>query len=123
MRKRIAERLVSAQQTAAILTTFNECDMTAIMATRKRYQDDFVKRHGVKLGFMSFFVKAAVNALKEVPGINSQVDGDYVVENNFYDVGVAVGTEKGLIVPVLRDCDQKVSLISNSTSRLCEKSS
>ncbi len=107
LRKRIAERLVNAQQTAAMLTTFNECDMSAIMATRAKYQDAFVKKHNVKLGFMSFFVKAVVKALKEVPGLNSQIDGDFIVENHFYDVGVAVGTEKGLIVPVLRDCDQK----------------
>lgn len=107
LRRRIAEHLVNAQQTAAMLTTFNECDMSAIMATRAKYQDSFVKKHGVKLGFMSFFVKAVVNALKEVPGLNSQIDGDMIVENHFYDVGVAVGTEKGLIVPVLRDCEQK----------------
>lgn len=107
LRRRIAERLVTAQRTAAILTTFNECDMSAVIAARKKYQDSFVKKHGLKLGFMSFFVKAAVSALKEVPGLNSQVDGDHIVENHFYDVGVAVGTQKGLIVPVIRDCDQK----------------
>jgi 2-oxoglutarate dehydrogenase E2 component (dihydrolipoamide succinyltransferase) len=90
-----------------MLTTFNECDMTAVMALRKQLQDDFVKQHGVKLGFMSFFVKAAVDALKAVPQVNARVDGDEIVTNHFYDIGVAVGTERGLIVPVLRDCDTK----------------
>ncbi|MES2738692.1 MAG: dihydrolipoyllysine-residue succinyltransferase [Verrucomicrobiota bacterium] len=107
LRKKIAEQLVSAQQTAAILTTFNECDMTNIMAMRSKLQDSFVKTHGVKLGFMSFFVKAVVEALKAVPSINVRVDGDEIIQNHFYDIGVAVGTEKGLIVPVLRDTDQK----------------
>lgn len=107
LRKRIAEQLVNAQRSAAILTTFNEVDMTAIMELRKTLQDDFVKKHGVKLGFMSFFVKAVVDALKAVPQLNVRVDGDEIISNHFYDVGVAVGTEKGLIVPVLRDCDEK----------------
>lgn len=107
LRKKIADQLVSAQQTAAILTTFNECDMTNIMAMRSKLQDSFVKTHGVKLGFMSFFVKAVVEALKAVPAINVRVEGDEIVQNHFYDIGVAVGTEKGLIVPVLRDTDQK----------------
>lgn len=107
LRKKIADQLVSAQQTAAILTTFNECDMSAIMALRSRLQDSFVAKNGVKLGFMSFFVKAVVEALKAVPSINVRVEGDEIVQNHFYDIGVAVGTEKGLIVPVLRDCDQK----------------
>jgi len=107
LRRRIAEQLVNAQRTAAILTTFNEVDMTAIMEMRKQLQDSFVKKHGVKLGFMSFFVKAVVDALKAVPQLNVRVDGEEIITNNFYDVGVAVGTEKGLIVPVLRDCDQK----------------
>lgn len=107
LRKRIAEQLVNAQRTAAILTTFNECDMSAVMALRKQLQDDFVKKHGVKLGFMSFFVKAVVDALKAVPQLNVRVDGDEIISNHFYDIGVAVGTEKGLIVPVLRDCDKK----------------
>lgn len=107
LRRRIAEQLVNAQRTAAILTTFNECDMSEIMAMRKVMQDEFTKKHGVKLGFMSFFVKAVVDALKAVPQINSRVDGDEVVTNHFYDIGVAVGTERGLIVPVIRDCDQK----------------
>ena len=107
LRKKIATHLVNAQQTSAILTTFNECDMTEIMALRKRVQEDFVKRHGVKLGFMSFFIKAVVDALKAVPSVNAQIEGDEIVENHFYDIGVAVGTDKGLMVPVVRDCDQK----------------
>jgi 2-oxoglutarate dehydrogenase E2 component (dihydrolipoamide succinyltransferase) len=107
LRRKIAEQLVNAQRTAAMLTTFNECDMTAVMALRKQLQDDFVKKHGVKLGFMSFFVKAAVDALKAVPQVNARVDGDEVVTHHFFDIGVAVGTERGLIVPVLRDCDTK----------------
>lgn len=107
LRRKIAEQLVLAQHTAAMLTTFNECDMTAVMALRKQLQDDFVKKHGVKLGFMSFFVKAAVDALKAVPQVNARVDGEEVVTNHFFDIGVAVGTERGLIVPVLRDCDTR----------------
>ena len=107
LRRKIATHLVNAQQNAAILSTFNECDMTNIMALRKRVQEDFVSRHGVKLGFMSFFIKAVVDALQAVPAINAQMEGDEVVQNHFYDVGVAVGTEKGLFVPVVRDCDDK----------------
>lgn len=107
IRRKIAAHLVNAQHEAAILSTFNECDMTEIMALRKRVQDDFVARHDVKLGFMSFFIKATVEALKAVPGVNAQIDGDEFVENHFYDIGVAVGTEKGLFVPVVRDCDTK----------------
>lgn len=107
LRRKIASHLVNAQQTAAILTTFNEVDMSAVMKLRKEVQEEFVKKHGCKLGFMSFFVKATVQALKDVPGINARIDGTDIIENNFYDVGVAIGTEKGLVVPVLRDCDQK----------------
>ncbi len=107
LRRKIAAQLVMAQQTAAILTTFNECDMSGVMALRSKMQDAFVKKHGVKLGFMSFFVKAVVEALKTVPALNGQLDGDDFVQNHYYDIGVAVGTEKGLIVPVLRDCDKK----------------
>ena len=107
LRKRIAEQLVNAQHTAAILTTFNEADMSEVMKMRKVMQDEFVKKHGVKLGFMSFFVKAVVDALKAVPQINSRVDGDEVISNHFFDIGVAVGTERGLIVPVIRDADKK----------------
>jgi 2-oxoglutarate dehydrogenase E2 component (dihydrolipoamide succinyltransferase) len=105
LRQRIAERLVSAQHSAALLTTFNEVDMSAVMALRARHQDEFVKKNGLKLGFMSFFVKAVVHALKAVPSINSQLDGDTLVQNHFYDIGVAVSTEKGLMVPVIKDCD------------------
>jgi 2-oxoglutarate dehydrogenase E2 component (dihydrolipoamide succinyltransferase) len=107
LRRKIADQLVSAQQNAAILTTFNECDMSNVMALRSKLQDSFVKTHGVKLGFMSFFVKAVVEALKAVPQINVRVEGDEIVQQHYFDIGVAVGTEKGLIVPVLRDADQK----------------
>lgn len=107
LRKKIAAQLVMAQQNAAMLTTFNEVDMTAVMQLRSRYQENFQKRHGIKLGFMSFFVKAAVDALHSVPAINARLDGDDLIENHFYDVGVAVGTERGLVVPVIRDADTK----------------
>ena len=106
LRRKIAAQLVKAQHTAAILTTFNECDMSAVMSLRKALQEDFSKKHGVKLGFMSFFVKAVVDALQAVPSINSRIDGDDLILNNSYDVGVAVGTEKGLVVPVVRDCEK-----------------
>jgi 2-oxoglutarate dehydrogenase E2 component (dihydrolipoamide succinyltransferase) len=105
LRQKIAQRLVAAQHEAAMLTTFNEVDMSAVMALRSKYQDDFVKKNGFKLGFMSFFVKAVVHALKEVPAVNAQIDGDHIVENRYYDVGVAVSTEKGLMVPVIHNCD------------------
>jgi len=105
LRQKIAQRLVAAQHQAAMLTTFNEVDMSGVMELRKKYQDDFVKKHGVKLGFMSFFIKAVVHALKEVPGINAQIDGDHIVQNHYYDIGVAVSTDKGLLVPVIKDCD------------------
>ena len=107
LRRKIAAQLVMAQHTAAILTTFNECDMSGVMALRKEMQEEFTKRHGVKLGFMSFFIKSVVDALKAVPAINSRIDGDDLVQNRYYDIGVAVGTERGLIVPVLRNCDEK----------------
>ena len=106
LRKRIAERLKQAQNTAAMLTTFNEADMSEVMALRERYRDGFEKRHGVRLGFMSFFVKAAVTALKEIPAVNAEIDGDDIVYKNYYDIGVAVGTEQGLVVPVVRDADR-----------------
>ncbi len=102
LRKRVAERLGAAQQNAAILTTFNEVDMSYVMATRKKYQDAFVKRYGIKLGFMSFFVKAAIDALRAYPEINAEISGTNVIYRNYYDVGVAVGSEKGLFVPVIR---------------------
>jgi 2-oxoglutarate dehydrogenase E2 component (dihydrolipoamide succinyltransferase) len=107
LRKKIADQLVSAQRTAAILTTFNECDMSNVMALRSKLQDAFVAKNGVKLGFMSFFIKAVVEALKAVPQINVRVEGEEIVQQHYYDIGVAVGTERGLIVPVLRDADQK----------------
>ena len=107
LRQRIAERLKEAQNTAAMLTTFNEIDMTNVMAARKKFQDDFEKRHGCRLGFMSFFVKACIVALKELPAVNAEIDGDELIYKNFYDIGVAVGTEQGLVVPVLRDADKK----------------
>jgi 2-oxoglutarate dehydrogenase E2 component (dihydrolipoamide succinyltransferase) len=105
LRQKIAQRLVAAQHEAAMLTTFNEVDMSGVMALRAKYQDEFVKKNGIKLGFMSFFVKAVVHALKEVPAVNAQIDGDSIVENHYYDIGVAVSTDKGLMVPVIRDCD------------------
>ena len=107
LRRKIAAQLVMAQHTAAILTTFNECDMSEVMALRKRMQDDFQKQYGVKLGFMSFFIKATVAALKAVPGINARMEGDDLIQNHYFDIGVAVGTERGLVVPVVRDADQK----------------
>jgi len=107
LRRKIAQQLVMAQHTAAILTTFNECDMSEVQALRARAQEQFTKRNGLKLGFMSFFVKATVAALKAVPPINGRIEGDYFIQNNFYDIGVAVGTERGLVVPVVRDADKK----------------
>jgi 2-oxoglutarate dehydrogenase E2 component (dihydrolipoamide succinyltransferase) len=106
LRRVIANRLVEAQRTAAMLTTFNEVDMTEVMALRARYKEAFIKRYGVKLGFMSFFVKAVIYALKDVPDLNSYIDADDIVHRDYYDIGIAVGTPRGLIVPVLRDCDQ-----------------
>ena len=105
LRKRIAERLKEAQNTAAVLTTFNECDMSELMAAREEFRDAFEKKHGVRLGFMSFFVKAAVTALKEIPAVNAEIDGDDIVYKNHYDIGVAVSAPQGLVVPVVRDCD------------------
>ncbi|TVP77149.1 MAG: 2-oxoglutarate dehydrogenase complex dihydrolipoyllysine-residue succinyltransferase [Puniceicoccaceae bacterium] len=107
LRRKIAERLVAATQEAAMLTTFNEVDMSAVMQLRKQHQEKFVERHGIKLGFMSFFTKAVTHALQAVPQVNARIEGNEVVTQHYYDVGVAVGTEKGLMVPVLRDCDQK----------------
>jgi 2-oxoglutarate dehydrogenase E2 component (dihydrolipoamide succinyltransferase) len=106
LRLTIARRLKDAQNTAAMLTTFNEVDMSAAMALRNQYKESFEKKHGVKLGFMSFFVKACIAALKEIPAVNAEIDCDDIVYKNFYHIGVAVGTEKGLVVPVLRDADQ-----------------
>ncbi|MBF0383413.1 MAG: 2-oxoglutarate dehydrogenase complex dihydrolipoyllysine-residue succinyltransferase [Magnetococcales bacterium] len=109
LRRRIAERLKEAQNTAAMLTTFNEVDMTAVMALRKKYKESFEKRHGVRLGFMSFFTKACISALQAYPGVNAEIQGNDVVYKNYYDIGVAVGTEQGLVVPMVRDAD-KLSL-------------
>jgi 2-oxoglutarate dehydrogenase E2 component (dihydrolipoamide succinyltransferase) len=106
LRRKIADRLVSAQQTAAILTTFNEADLSNLIALRTEVQPTFQAQHGVKLGFMSFFLQAAVHALKTVPALNARIEGDEIVTQHYFDIGVAVGTEKGLVVPVLRDCDQ-----------------
>ena len=107
LRRKIAQQLVMAQHTAAILTTFNECDMTAVQELRRTKQDEFVKKNGVKLGLMSFFIKACVEALKAMPVVNGRIEGDDFIQNNFYDIGVAVGTERGLVVPVVRDADKK----------------
>ncbi len=107
LRRKIAQQLVMAQHTAAILTTFNECDMSTVQELRRSKQDEFTKKHGIKLGLMSFFVKAAVEALKAVPVVNSRIEGDDFIQNNFYDIGVAVGTERGLVVPVVREADKK----------------
>ncbi len=107
LRRKIAAQLVMAQHTAAILTTFNEADMSAVMALRKAMGEDFQKQHAIKLGFMSFFIKAVVAALKAVPEVNVRVEGDDLVQNHFYDIGVAVGTERGLMVPVVRDAHRK----------------
>lgn len=106
IRKRIAARLVEAQQTAAILSTFNEVDLSAVIKLRKTHQEAFLKSNGIKLGFMSFFIKAVVHGLKSVPGINVRIEGEELIENHYYDISVAVGTEKGLVVPVVRKCDQ-----------------
>ena len=106
LRKRVSEKLVSSQQEGALLTTFNEIDMSETIQLRKSYQDDFVEKHGVKLGFMSIFVKATVQALKEYPIINASVEGDNILYHNFYDIGVAVGGGKGLVVPIIRDADE-----------------
>jgi 2-oxoglutarate dehydrogenase E2 component (dihydrolipoamide succinyltransferase) len=107
LRQTIARRLKDAQNTAAMLTTFNEVDMSHVMALRSQYKDAFEKRHGVKLGFMGFFVKACVAGLKDIPAVNAEIDGTDLIYKNYYHMGVAVGTEKGLVVPVIRDCDQK----------------
>ncbi len=107
LRRKIAAQLVMAQHTAAILTTFNECDMTEVQALRTKSQDAFTKKNALKLGFMSFFIKATVEALKVVPPINGRIEGDDMIQNHYYDIGVAVGTERGLVVPVVRDADKK----------------
>ena len=107
LRRKIAAQLVMAQHTAAILTTFNECDMSAVQELRTKSQDAFTKKNGVKLGFMSFFIKASVEALRAVPVVNGRIEDEDFIQNNFYDIGVAVGTERGLVVPIVRDADKK----------------
>ena len=107
LRRKIAEHLVAATQEAAMLTTFNEVDMSAVMQLRKTHQEAFVEKHGIKLGFMSFFTKAATHALQAVPQVNARIEGDTIVSQHYYDIGVAVGTPKGLMVPVVHDCDRK----------------
>ncbi len=106
LRKTIAKRLKDSQNTAAILSTFNEIDMSSVIAMRKKHRDAFKDKHGVKLGFMSFFIKAVVSALKEIPSVNAEMEGDYIVYKHYYDIGVAVGTEQGLVVPVVRNADR-----------------
>jgi len=106
LRQKIAERLKESQNTAAILTTFNEVDMTSVMAIRSEYKDIFEKKHGVKLGFMSFFVKASIQALKEIPAVNAEIEGSDIIYKNYYDIGIAVGSPQGLVVPVLRNADR-----------------
>ena len=122
LRATIAKRLKDSQNTAAILTTFNEIDMSNVIALRSEYKDAFEKKHGVRLGFMSFFVKAAVAALKEVPEVNAHIDGDEIVYKRFYDIGVAVGGAQGLVVPVVRDADQlSLAEIETEITRLAQK--
>ncbi|TPK92313.1 MULTISPECIES: 2-oxoglutarate dehydrogenase complex dihydrolipoyllysine-residue succinyltransferase [unclassified Mesorhizobium] len=119
LRQTIARRLKEAQSTAAMLTTFNEVDMSAVMALRARYKDVFEKKHGVKLGFMGFFTKAVTHALKEIPAVNAEIDGTDIIYKNFAHVGVAVGTDKGLVVPVVRDADQmSIAEIEKEIGRL-----
>lgn len=122
LRKRIAERLVEAQHTAAILTTFNEVDMSYIMALRSKFQDEFVKKHGIKLGLMSFFVKASVEALREFPGLNAEMRGDAIAYKKYYDFGIAVGSGKGLVVPVLRGVERlSLAEVEKGIAELAQK--
>src|SRR5207237_9661815 len=122
IRQRIAERLVAAQHTAAILTTFNEADMSAVMALRTRYKELFQKKHGVGLGFLSFFVRACVEALRAFPAVNARLDGADIVYHNYCNIGVAVSTERGLMVPVLRDAqDMSLAQIEKGIAELAEK--
>lgn len=122
LRKTIAERLKYSQNTAAILTTFNEIDMTNVMAMRAKYKEEFEKKHNTKLGFMSLFVKASIEALKAIPSVNAEIDGDDIIYKNYYDIGVAVGTPQGLVVPILRDADKKTFAdIESSIAELGKK--
>ncbi len=119
LRQTIARRLKDAQNTAAMLTTYNEVDMSAVMSLRNKYKDIFEKKHGVKLGFMGFFTKAVTHALKEIPAVNAEIDGTDVIYKNFCHIGVAVGTDKGLVVPVVRDADQmSIAEIEKDIGRL-----
>lgn len=122
LRQKIAERLKESQNTAAILTTFNEVDMSSVMALRNQYKDIFIKKHGIKLGFMSFFVKACTTALKEIPAVNAEIDGTDIIYKNFYDIGIAVGSPQGLVVPVLRDAEKlNLAQIEDNISELGNK--
>ena len=122
LRQTIARRLKEAQNTAAMLTTFNEVDMSAVMALRAQYRESFEKKHGVRLGFTSFFAKAAVAGLIEIPAVNARIEGDEIVYNKLYDIGMAVSTPTGLMVPVVRDCDQKsFADIERSLGELAKK--
>lgn len=122
LRKTIAQRLKDSQNTAAILTTFNEINMSEIMRIRKIYQEKFLAKHGVKLGFMSLFVKAVVQALKEIPAVNAEIEEDYIIYKNYYDIGVAVGTDQGLVVPIVRNADQlSLAQIEKSIGELGKK--
>ena len=122
LRKRIAERLLEAKNSTAMLTTFNELDMTPIKKLRKQYGEQFEKKHGVRLGFMSFYVKAVVEALKRYPEINASLDGDDIVYHNYFDISIAVSTPRGLVTPVLRDCDQlSMAEIEKQIKSLAEK--
>jgi 2-oxoglutarate dehydrogenase E2 component (dihydrolipoamide succinyltransferase) len=122
LRARLAERLTEVQRTAAILTTFNEADMSRVMALRSEFKETFKKKHDVGLGFMSFFVKAAVDALKTVPKVNAFIDGDEIVSNHYYDIGVAVSTEHGLVVPVVRGADRlSMADVEREIGSLAEK--
>ena len=122
LRKRIAERLLEAKNTTAMLTTFNEVDMQPIMKLRKTYGEKFEKQHGVRLGFMSFYIKAVVEALKRYPEVNASIDGDDIVYHNYFDISIAVSTPRGLVTPVLRNCD-KLSMadIEKQIKSLAEK--
>ncbi len=122
LRHRLAERLVQVQQTTAMLTTFNEVDMSRIMALRSEYQKSFTEKHGVKLGFMSFFVKAVVDALKTVPDVNAFIEGDEIITNHYYDIGIAVSSEHGLVVPVIKDADRlSIAGIESAIAELAAK--
>jgi 2-oxoglutarate dehydrogenase E2 component (dihydrolipoamide succinyltransferase) len=122
LRARIAERMVEAQRNAAMLTTFNEIDLSRVMSLRSRYKEPFEKEHGVKLGFMSFFAKASVEALKKFPAVNASVEGSDIVYHDFFDIGIAVSSERGLMVPVLRDIDrQSFAEIENNIAALGKK--